>query len=66
VAFKINKIDIGDPQEGEILTRTYAWTALRFNFEPLCLLLGDGELVKDGAPFIESYDEYGRDYIIQY
>jgi len=66
VTFKINKVDIGNPQPGDILTRTFAWTALRFNFEPLCLLFSDGELVKDGAPFIESYDEYGRDYIIKY
>ena len=66
VTFKINKIDIGDPKPGDILTRTFAWTGLRFNFEPLCLLFSDGELVKDAAPFIQSNNEYGKDYIIQY
>jgi len=66
ITFKIDKKHIGNPQLGDYLTRTYAWTALRFNFEPLCLLFSDGELVKDCAPFIENNNEYGKNYMIQY
>jgi len=66
IIFKIDKNHIGSPQLGEYLTKTFAWTALRFNFEALSLIFGDGELVKDAAPFIENNDEYGRNYMIQY
>jgi len=66
ITFKIDKKQIGDPQQGDMLTNTFAWTALRFNHESLSLLFSDGELVKDGAPFIESHDDYGLDYILKY
>ena len=66
ITFKMNKTDIGDPQTSDPITKTFAWTALRFNFEPLSLLFSDGELVKDVAPFIENNDDYGRDYEILY
>jgi len=66
ITFKIDKNHIGNPQPGDYLTKTFAWTALRFNFEALSLIFSDGELVKDIAPFIESSDEYGRNYMIQY
>jgi hypothetical protein len=66
VTFKMDKQDIGNPQPGDFLIRTFAWTALRFNFEPLTLLFGSGELVKDEAPFLENYTSYGREYQILY
>jgi hypothetical protein len=66
VTFKMDKQDIGNPQPGDLLIKTYAWTALRFNFEPLTLLFSKGELVKDAAPFLENNTGYGRDYVIQY
>jgi hypothetical protein len=66
VTFKMDKKYIGNPQPGDLLIRTFAWTALRFNFEPLCLFFSDGELVKDCAPFIESNEDYGRNYEILY
>jgi hypothetical protein len=66
VTFKINKQYFGDPQPGDLITKTWAWTALRFNFEPLCLVFSDGELVKDAAPFLENHNEYGKDYVIQF
>jgi len=66
VTFKFLKVNIGDPQPGDMLTNTYAWTAIRFFIGPLSLLFSDGELVKDAAPFIEDNEDYGRDYIIQY
>jgi len=66
ITFKMNKKDIGNPQPGDLLIKTFAWTALRFNFEPLTLLFGSGELVKDAAPFIENNTEYGRNYQILY
>jgi hypothetical protein len=66
VTFKIDKQDIGNPQPGDLLNRTFAWTALRFNYEPLTLLFSKGELVKDAAPFLENNTGYGRNYIIQY
>lgn len=66
ITFKMDKKYIGDPQPGDLLIKTFAWTALRFNFEPFCLLFSDGELVKDGAPFLENNSDYGRDYNIQY
>jgi hypothetical protein len=62
----MDKKFIGDPQPGDLLIRTFAWTALRFNFEPLSLLFSDGELVKDAAPFIENNSDYGRNYQIVY
>ena len=66
VTFKINKKYFGDPQPGDLITKTWAWTALRFNFEPLCLVFSDGELIKDVAPFLENNNVYGRDYQIVY
>ncbi len=66
VTFKFKKEFIGNPQPGEVLSKTFAWTALRFNNEPLCLLFSDGELVKDAAPFIENSQDFGREYIVQY
>lgn len=66
ITFKFRKDFAGNLQKGDILTKTYAWTALRFNFEPLTILFSDGELVKDAAPFIESSQDYGRDYVIKY
>jgi len=66
VTFKMDKKYIGDPQPGDLLIRTFAWTALRFNFEPLTLLFGSGELIKDAAPFLENNTDYGRDYVIQF
>jgi len=66
VTFKMEKKYIGDPQPGDLLIKTFAWTGLRFNFEPLSLLFSDGELVKDGAPFRENNEEYGRNYQILY
>jgi hypothetical protein len=66
VSFKFRKEYAGNLKKGDILTDTWAWTALRFNNEPLTILFSNGELVKDAAPFIESSDDYGRDYIIQY
>ena len=66
VTFKFKKEFIGNPQPGDVLTNTWAWTALRFNFEPFTILFSDGELVKDAAPFIESHEDYGEDYIIKY
>ena len=64
--FKLKKEYAGNLQQGDILTNTWAWTALRFNFEPMTILFSNGELVKDGAPFIEDNKDYGADYIIQY
>lgn len=58
VFFEIQKNVIGDPEPGDLLTKTDAWTGLRFIFEPLTIPLG-GEVAKDWAG-------YGRDYIIQY
>jgi hypothetical protein len=66
VSFKFRKEDAGNLKNGDILTDTWAWTALRFNNEPMTILFSNGELVKDAAPFIESSKDYGRDYIIQY
>lgn len=66
VTFKMEKKFIGKPEPGDMLMKTFAWTALRFNFEPVCLLFSDGELVKDCAPFIESNQDYGRNYKIIY
>ena len=59
VFFKVPKILIGSPEQGDILTSTDAWTALRYRAELLTLLHGEGELIKDWAG-------YGRDYTIQY
>jgi len=66
ITFKMDKKYIGNPQPGDLLMKTFAWTGLRFNFEPLCLLFSDGELVKDAAPFIENNEDYGRNYQILY
>ena len=66
ITFKFRKDNAGNLQQGDILTNTFAWTALRFNFEPLTILFSDGELVKDAAPFIENNQEFGKDYIIKY
>jgi hypothetical protein len=66
ITFKFKKEYAGNLQKGDILTNTWAWTALRFNFEPLTILFSDGELVKDAAPFILNNKDYGGDYQIQY
>jgi hypothetical protein len=66
ITWKIPKSSIGNPTQGDILTKTYAWTAMRCRFEPLTLFCGSGELVKDAAPFLEAVEDYGNDYIIQY
>ena len=58
VIFEIPKNVIGNPEPGDILTKTDAWTGLRFIFEPLTIPLG-GEVAKDWAG-------YGKDYVIQY
>jgi hypothetical protein len=58
VRFQIPKNLIGDPEPGDVLTQTDAWTGLRFIFEPFTILLG-GEVAKDWAG-------YGSDYIVQY
>jgi hypothetical protein len=67
VTFKLKKDTVGNPQPGEILTKTWAWTCLRFSFEPLSWLFG-GELAKDYAPGITETGaaDYGRDYEILY
>jgi len=66
VSFKFKKEYAGDLEVGDIITDTWAWAALRFNYEPMTILFSDGELVKDAAPFIEDDDDYGKDYVIQY
>lgn len=58
IHFKVPKYLIGNPQPGDVLTKTNAWTALRFAAEPLTLFLG-GELAKD-------WSGYGMEYTIQY
>jgi hypothetical protein len=58
VTFEIPKDIIGNPEPGDILTRTDAWTGLRFIFEPATIPLG-GEVAKDWAG-------YGLDYTIEY
>lgn len=58
VTFMIPKSLIGNPQPGDKLTDTYAWTGLRFKIDLLTVFLG-GELAKD-------YAGPGKDYIIQY
>ena len=58
VTFKIDKQVIGNPQPGDVLSETDAWTALRFRFDPLNFFLG-GEIAKDWAG-------YGDNYVIQY
>jgi hypothetical protein len=66
VSFKFKKEYAGDLTKGDILTDTWAWSALRFNNEPMTILFSNGELVKDAAPFIESSKDYGKYYVIQY
>ena len=44
VFFKVPKILVGSPEQGDILTSTDAWTALRYRAELLTLLHGDGEI----------------------
>jgi len=58
VTFKIPKDLVGDPESGDALTYTNAWTGLRFIFEPLTFPFG-GEVAEDST-------EYGGDYFIQY
>jgi hypothetical protein len=68
VTFKMLKEFIGNPQPGDILTKTFAWTALRFTFEPVTVLFG-GELAKDYAPGVDEEagdPKYGKDYTIKY
>ena len=66
ITFKFKKEYAGNLQQGDILTNTWAWTALRFNYEPMTILFSNGELVKDAAPFIENNNDYGKNYIVQY
>jgi hypothetical protein len=66
VTFKFKKEFVGNPKPGDILKYTWAWTAIRFNFEALTILFSDGELVKDAAPFILDNNQYGENYIIKY
>jgi len=66
VTFKFSKEFIGNPNPGDVLTDTFAWTALRLNFEQLTLLFSSGELIKDAAPFLEDNKDFGRDYVIQH
>ena len=63
VTFKFSKEYIGNPSPGDVITHTFAGSGLRLNFEPLTLLFGSGELVRDRAPNTKTY---GKDYIIQY
>ena len=65
VTFRVPKVIIGNPQPGDVLTDTWAWTALRFKIEPATWPFG-GELAKDAAPFITDIEDYGEDYVIQY
>ena len=58
VRFETPKSLIGNPEPGDILTKTDAWTGLRFIFEPATIILG-GEVAKDWAG-------YGQDYTIKY
>ena len=58
VRFETPKSLIGNPEPGDILTKTDAWTGLRFIFEPATIPLG-GEVAKDWAG-------YGKDYTIKY
>ncbi len=58
VRFETPKSIIGNPEPGDILTKTDAWTGLRFIFEPATIPLG-GEAAKDWAG-------YGADYTIKY
>lgn len=57
ITWKISKSIIGNPKPGDVLTNTFAWTALRFYSSAL------GELAKDYAP---DGALYGKDYIIKY
>jgi hypothetical protein len=71
ITCKIPKNFIGNPEQGDILTKTKASTIQRFGFrgrlglENLWLIaffrLTSGKVPWDGAPY-----EYGRDYIIKY
>jgi hypothetical protein len=58
IYFTVPKDMIGNPQPGDILTETNAWTALRFGAEPFTIFFG-GELAKD-------WSGYGKEYVIQY
>jgi len=59
ISFKVPKFLVGNPGQGDVLSMTDAWTALRYRAEILTLLHGSGELIKDWAG-------YGRDYTVQY
>jgi hypothetical protein len=59
VFFKVPKLLVGYPEQGDILKDTEAWAAMRYRIEFLTLIHGDGELIKDFAG-------YGRDYTVQY
>jgi hypothetical protein len=67
ITFKLRKDTVGNPQPGDILTETWAWTCLRFAFQPLSWIFG-GEMAKDYAPGLTETGaaDYGRDYEIQY
>ena len=58
INIKVPKEEIGNPQQGEILTKPYSWTALRFgaiSFYNICV---------DYAGYNE--EEYGLDYTIRF
>ncbi len=58
ISIKVPKEAIGDPQQGEILTNTYSWNALRFgkiSFYNICV---------DYAGYLG--EEYGLDYTINF
>lgn len=58
ITLKIPKNIIGNPDSGDVLTETNAWTGLRFVSEVFTYPFG-GELVKDPT-------SYGNNYLIQY
>ena len=58
ITLKIPKNLIGNPNPGDVLTETNAWTGLRFISEIFTYPFG-GELAKDPT-------SYGSEYIIQY
>jgi len=58
ILLKIPKVIIGDPEPGDVLTQTNAWTGLRFVREFLTFPFG-GQMAIDPTP-------YGNDYTILY
>ena len=58
ITLKIPKNIVGNPNPGDALTETSAWTGLRFIREVFTIPLG-GEMAKDPT-------SYGSEYLIQY